>query len=195
MAGRTLNRQSLWEIINPVFATGHPGDDKKTEQAIAIVLAESGGKTDARNHNTDGSIDRGIFQINNKAHPEVSDACADNPACASRAAYKISNGGTNWHPWSTFNQGKAKVDGSSSIPDAAVKDPIADAASGAGDAVASTGDALKTIGTFLASLGQAATWLHVIEVLGGVILLIMGLRVLTGNSAIPPMPKVVPIPI
>lgn len=79
--------------------------------ATAIALAESGGNTEAQGQNgpTDGcpngSLDRGLFQINNCYHPDVSDLCAYNPQCNADKAYAISNNGVNFHPWSTFLNG------------------------------------------------------------------------------------------
>lgn len=71
----------------------------------AIALAESGGDPLKQHTNVDGSIDRGILQINNVYHSEVSDSCAYNVACAFQAAYAISNGGTNFQPWVTYQTG------------------------------------------------------------------------------------------
>jgi hypothetical protein len=70
--------------------------------AVAVSLAESGGRPDAVNVNKDGSRDRGLWQINDKAHPNVSDAQAFNPATAAQAAYAISSGGSRWTPWNTY---------------------------------------------------------------------------------------------
>jgi murein DD-endopeptidase MepM/ murein hydrolase activator NlpD len=75
---------------------------------VAIAQAESGLNTAARGVNSDGSIDRGIVQINSKWHAEYSDACAYEPSCAMRAAYQISNKGTNFTPWSTYTSGAYK---------------------------------------------------------------------------------------
>jgi hypothetical protein len=55
--------------------------------------------------NTDGSVDRGILQINNKWHPEVSDQCADSPPCAFKQAYRISSEGRDFTPWVTYKLG------------------------------------------------------------------------------------------
>lgn len=66
---------------------------------IAIIMKESGGNTNARNHNSNGSIDRGIWQWNNRAHPDISDACAFDPVCATQKALSISGNGSNWGPW------------------------------------------------------------------------------------------------
>lgn len=79
--------------------------------AVAVALAESGGRTDAVGVNSDRwrSRDRGLWQINDHWHPEVSDALAFNPVTCARAAYRISAGGTNWSPWSTWKNGAAQT--------------------------------------------------------------------------------------
>jgi hypothetical protein len=71
---------------------------------IEIVLAESGGNTTARNSNTDGSVDRGMWQINS-VHASVTDACADDPVCATKYAFQLSRSGTYWKDWVTYNTG------------------------------------------------------------------------------------------
>src|SRR5690348_7470122 len=75
---------------------------------LAIASAESGLNTEARNcsgNTPAGSCDRGILQINNHWHPEVSDACANDPQCAFKSAFVISNGGQSFSPWTTFTNG------------------------------------------------------------------------------------------
>lgn len=73
-------------------------------KAVAVALAESGGNPQAVNVNSDStrSRDRGLWQINSRWHPEVSDAQAFNPVECARAAYRISSGGRNWQPWATW---------------------------------------------------------------------------------------------
>lgn len=79
--------------------------------AVAVALAESSCNPNAQGHNgptsgcPNGSTDRGLWQINNCYHPEVSNACAYQIQCNADAAFRISSGGTNWTPWSTFNSG------------------------------------------------------------------------------------------
>lgn len=46
------------------------------ELAVAVAKCESGLNPAAVNTNTDGSRDRGLYQINEKYHPEVTDAQA-----------------------------------------------------------------------------------------------------------------------
>jgi hypothetical protein len=88
---------------NYARAAGFTG--RSLDIVLAIAQAESSLVTNARNRNTDGSTDRGILQINDRYHPEVSTACADSPACAFSAGYSISNGGSNFTPWSTYTSG------------------------------------------------------------------------------------------
>jgi Lysozyme like domain len=76
--------------------------------AVAVGLAESGGNPTARGPNPPspgcpaGSTDRGAWQLNTCYHPEVSDACADDLACAARETYRISAGGSDWTAWTTY---------------------------------------------------------------------------------------------
>ncbi|MER5481578.1 hypothetical protein ABT026_32115, partial [Streptomyces sp. NPDC002734] len=73
--------------------------------AVAVALAESSCDPKATNtsNNTPPSADRGLWQINDYWHPEVSDACAYNAQCNANAAFTISSRGTDWQPWSTYN--------------------------------------------------------------------------------------------
>ncbi|MEW1701218.1 hypothetical protein AB0468_37670, partial [Streptomyces sp. NPDC091278] len=87
------------------YNAGFRGDGLVT--AIAVALAESSCDPSATNvtNNTPPSRDRGLWQINDYWHPEVDDACAYAAQCNAEAAFTISNGGTNWQPWSTYNAG------------------------------------------------------------------------------------------
>lgn len=73
--------------------------------AVEVGLAESSCIASNTNTNPDGSVDRGLWQINNVQHPEVSNACAFDAQCNADNAYRISSGGTNWSQWTTYNSG------------------------------------------------------------------------------------------
>jgi hypothetical protein len=77
---------------------------------VAIVGAESAFDTDATNQNSDKtkSWDRGLVQINQRWHPEVSTKEAFCPYCSLVAAWIISKHGTDFTPWSTFKNGAYK---------------------------------------------------------------------------------------
>lgn len=163
--------------------------------AAAIALAESGGDPNAQHRNSDGSIDRGLWQINSVHGAQSTTDVTANV----KAAISISNNGKTFRPWTTYQSGAYTKFLSGHLEDVPKIGDVPDSTSisgtvtgGVTDAVDATGDALKSIGSFLAELGKASTWLHVLEVVGGVILVAMGLRVLTGS---PVLPKVVPVPI
>lgn len=88
--------EQLW-----VDAGGNP---KFKAIAAAIAMAESGGVINAVNHNTNGSTDRGLWQINS-VHGSQS---TFNELANARAAVAISSNGTNWSPWVTFQTGAYK---------------------------------------------------------------------------------------
>lgn len=69
--------------------------------AAAVALAESSGDPNNSNYNTNGTTDRGLWQINS-VHGALS---TFQPLANARAAVKISNNGTNWSPWTTYTEG------------------------------------------------------------------------------------------
>jgi phage-related minor tail protein len=69
--------------------------------AASVALAESGGNPSAKNVNSNGSIDRGLWQINS-IHGGLS---TFDPSANAKAAVKISSGGRNWRPWVAFTNG------------------------------------------------------------------------------------------
>lgn len=73
------------------------GNPSQALMAAAIALAESGGRPDASNTNPNGTVDRGLFQINS-VHGSLStfDLMAN-----VRAAISISKNGSDWRPWCT----------------------------------------------------------------------------------------------
>lgn len=89
-----LSLQQIWNLLGTV-----PFPQGVYEDAMAIVLAESGGNTDAISPQSD----YGLFQIN-KIH--FGDGFIDSinwkdPNVQVRDAYAISSGGTNWAAWCT----------------------------------------------------------------------------------------------
>ena len=73
--------------------------------AIAVALSESGGDPLAIDHDSNGTVDRGLWQINS-VHRAYSAACDYDPACAAQAAYQISGGGRDWSAWVTYQRGE-----------------------------------------------------------------------------------------
>jgi Lysozyme like domain/Ricin-type beta-trefoil lectin domain len=73
--------------------------------AVSVAMAESSCNFTAEFVNSNGCVDRGLWQIDNCAHPNVSNACAFQVQCNADAAFSISSDGTDWGPWSTFQSG------------------------------------------------------------------------------------------
>lgn len=65
--------------------------------AVKIARCESGLNPAAKNINANGSIDRGVFQWNDKYHPEINDSAAYDTERATRAFCKaFKNGNIDW---------------------------------------------------------------------------------------------------
>jgi len=78
------------------------GNPAAAPMAAAIALAESGGNPNAVNTaNSNGTTDRGLWQINSVHGAQSTFDLAAN----TRAAIAISNNGANWRPWTTYNTG------------------------------------------------------------------------------------------
>lgn len=80
------------------------GNPAVADVAAAIAMAESGGDPNATNVNTNGSTDRGYWQINS-VHGSQS---TFDPIANVKAAINISNNGANWSPWTTYTSGAYK---------------------------------------------------------------------------------------
>jgi len=61
--------------------------------AVRVANCESNLNSIAININAKGSVDRGIFQWNDKYHPEISNKCAFDIKCSTRAFCKAVNEG------------------------------------------------------------------------------------------------------
>jgi len=99
------------QIFNYAYRAGFRGAD--LIRAVAIALAESGGRTDAYNPENaagtaPGSGSRGLWQIYGTAHPEFNNASVLDPQANANAAYKVyREAGNRFTPWSTWNVGIA----------------------------------------------------------------------------------------
>lgn len=82
-----------------IQAGGPPG---AAAIAAAIAMAESGGNSTATNQDSNGTVDRGLWQINS-VHGDAQSTY--DVMGNARAAVAISNRGTNWTPWTVFNTG------------------------------------------------------------------------------------------
>jgi Lysozyme like domain len=98
----SAGRLTVAEIGTYAGSAGFSGSS--LVMAIAVALAESGGDPSATDHDRNGTTDRGLWQINS-IHTQYSATCDYDPSCAARAAFEISDGGHNWQPWVTYQNG------------------------------------------------------------------------------------------
>lgn len=119
------------------YAIGAGASGAALATAVAVALAESGGQVGiVSKKNSDGTYDRGLWQINDVHTQYDRTRLVTDPAYNAQAAAEVSSGWTNFHPWTTFNTG-------------AYKAHLGDATTGA----ASAGGALPTAGHLGVGIG------------------------------------------
>lgn len=142
-----LSAAAITQYVNNVGITGNAA-----RIATAIALAESGGNTTSHNPvPPDNSY--GLWQINmlgsmgparRKEFSISKNEDLYDPAINAAAMQKISSGGTNWKPWTTYTSGKYLLY-MNSVP-----------TDGTGDGTATVENvSLSTLGS---SLTDPATW-------------------------------------
>jgi hypothetical protein len=88
---------------NDHISTNNGGSYPVIVVAVSIGLAESTCKPSASYTNPGGCVDRGLWQIDSCAWPNVSNTCAYQVQCNADAAFNISDKGYDWCPWSTYS--------------------------------------------------------------------------------------------
>lgn len=88
-----LELEKLWRT--------NGGSSSEAFTAAEVAMAESGGKQYATDYNPNGTVDRGYWQINS-VHGSLSTFDRNGNA---RSAIILSADGTNWSPWTTYQNG------------------------------------------------------------------------------------------
>lgn len=94
-ADATPNHYSYAQLMTLWEQAG--GSKLNAAMAAAIAMAESGGDATATNNNTNGTQDRGLWQVNSS----WGSLSTFDPMSNARAAVQISKNGTTWRPWCT----------------------------------------------------------------------------------------------
>jgi hypothetical protein len=98
-AGGRLDRQGLMDLW---MRAG--GSRDAAAIAAAVALAESRGVDTVSPPNSNGTVDRGYWQINS-VHGAMSSL---DPMTNAKAAISISSNGRNWNPWTEYRNGDYK---------------------------------------------------------------------------------------
>jgi hypothetical protein len=112
-SGSGSSTLSMATVIGLAHSAGVPfGNGLVMAGAIAAAESSLNPNNASTNGPTSGcpsgSVDRGLWQINSCYHSSVSATCAFTPSCNAQAMAQISSNGTNWTPWSTYNNGAYK---------------------------------------------------------------------------------------
>lgn len=93
----------------PTTLPGYSGKVTRLDVAVAVAMAESGGNPTATNQNTNGSTDRGLWQINSihLGRLKVAGNRLYDPTFNAQVAFDLSKGGTDWTPWVAYKSGRA----------------------------------------------------------------------------------------
>lgn len=81
-------------------------DEQNLKTAVMVALAESGGNEFATNHNTNGSTDYGLWQINSVHTDALKLGKWNAPADNAKMAYMVFKQKGSWSPWSAYNNNK-----------------------------------------------------------------------------------------
>lgn len=102
---RAVTHFTVAQLRTVALMAGFTG--QAADIAAAVAMAESGGNPDAEGDLTLG-VSRGLWQINLKAHPDFDPVRLFDPNYNAQAAFLVSSRGTNWKPWTAFNNGSYK---------------------------------------------------------------------------------------
>lgn len=140
------------------------------------------------------STDRGLFQINDRAHPDVTDACAYDPVCNAKAALRISQGGKNWAAWRSSGGTPSPIDPTSIKVTG--QDKPGNPLDAAVNAVKAPLDAVGGIATALEKLVEglfsSALWFRVGKILVGLFLGATGIILIARKAGVS-LPPVIPV--
>lgn len=167
----------LYDIIG--WKKGFRDTDVRT--AAAIALAESGGNARAKHHNTNGTDDIGLMQVNS-VHLRPGGLLSgmdvtqlENPYVNVAAARKIRET-QGWRAWTTYNSGAYKrfLGQNPVIHVAAGETPDQTPGLNVKDATDAITAPVDAVADFVGLLGQSDTWFRVGKVAFGGLLLGMG---------------------
>lgn len=104
------------DVGRAMVTAGFNSDPVILAKGMTTVKYESDfGTTPGWDEEHDGGV-LGYWQIQQSSHPQYSNACKMNLICSTKAAYEISEHGTNWEPWAASDFGTSDVPASAYRP-------------------------------------------------------------------------------
>jgi soluble lytic murein transglycosylase-like protein len=94
--------------VVPANCNAVDGYSWNVQTAYAICMAESRGDPNAVDYNQNGTVDRGLMQVNSIHADMVGGDLTSllDPSINIKVAYALSKHGTDWTAWSTYNNGE-----------------------------------------------------------------------------------------
>lgn len=163
---------------------GFPANDKQNlVLCVAIAKAESGGNTKAVNQNTNGSTDKGVWQINTVHDDKLPGQDRFDPDVNAELMMQISSGGQNWQPWSTFNSGAYQKFTAEVASDLGATDfkPNGNSTTALGDLIPGSSSVTSVV-KFFNALTDINVWIRIGKVILGAALAAFGLIMLLKDS-------------
>lgn len=176
--------------------------------AVAVSFAENASHDPgAIHHNSNGTIDVGLWQINSVHGYSTADMQI--PQKNAQAAYAISHSGNDWSPWATWNSGKASAQ--PNVKDAEIAVSNAGYSTGnwatwvdqhvpgvhqAADVAQGAFGWTHYVGQFFSNVTSGAFWRRIGIGFAGVLLVLFALYVAfhkSAASATSKIPKVIPV--
>lgn len=168
------------QMAGALKAAGFTGTDIVI--GVAVGMAESGGRTDATNRNTNGSTDYGVWQINSIHKDALAMGnWSDINANARMAKLVFDQAGHSWRPWVTYNTGSYRKFMSQGM--AGAGNPTNVPPSSSVQNVADSSGPLDGITGFFHFITDAHNWLRLGFFAIGMVLLLIGIWQLTGIDA------------
>lgn len=166
------------QIAGYASAAGFTG--RSLTLAVAVALAESGGRTDATHRNSNGSTDYGLWQINSVHGDLIRSGSWSNPADNARMAHSVyAAAGGSFRPWATYTSGRylAFVGRAS----AASGNPAPPSAQGSATGVGFPNPLSPLVGIsqFANLIANPHTWIRIAMFTAGGGLLVIGILTLT----------------
>lgn len=163
---------------------GFTGEDARI--AVAVALAESGGRANATNHNTDGTQDTGLMQINDVHHGSETVTAFRNRMLDPVENVKEGKSvfaSSGWNAWTTYKNGTYRKFMGRDASITLKKNTVFDTAGSVASAVTQP---ISVIGDLAGALLNPSTYLRVGKgVLGGVLVILgtAGIVFVIGKSA------------
>lgn len=211
--GSVYDPVEVYKIIKQVAVANGVTSIWPIVEGTSIVLRESGGDAKAyrdASKNKNGGNDRGWWQINSKAYPDVPDSVCYDPVQSTQWVFATSKGFTDWTSWKTSSGSGPRSGRNWAVAlDAAVSAGDGDSLGSAGTPV-SIGDAVDAVGAipalatdsigstlggaflswtdalgkFLSSLISPEWWKRIGIAAIGVFVIILGLILMFGKTAV-----------